>query len=237
MTRALVVQHEDPCPTAWLGQWLLDDGVELDVVAAHRGQPVPPDLRGYEGLVVLGGAMSAGDDDRCPWLPATKELVRVAVLSGTPMLGICLGHQLTALALGGAVEPSAAGMTRGVVPVRLTDEGGADPLLAGCDGLPAVHWNRDVATGLPSGATVLATAPDGTVQAARFGERAWGVQFHPEASAAVVAGWAVPRAPGVPVPAHVQAAADAVAAAEESLRVAWRPLARRFSRLLEARRA
>lgn len=237
MTRVLVVQHEDPCPPAWFGQWLLDDGVALEVVAAHRGEPVPPDLRGREGLLLLGGEMSAGDDARCPWLPATKGLVRAGLDSGTPMLGICLGHQLMTVALGGSVERNVAGMTRGVVPVRLTDEGGEDPLLAGCDGLPAVHWNGDVAAALPSGATTLARAPDGTVQAARFGERAWGVQFHPEASAAVVAGWAVPRAPGASVPVHVQAAADAVAAAEEKLRAAWRPLAQRFARLLEADRA
>lgn len=232
MTRLLVVQHEDPCPPAWFGDWLQEDGVDLDVVAAHRGEALPPELRDHDGLLVLGGEMSAGDDDRCPWLPATKDLVRGCVERGQPVLGICLGHQLITVALGGSVARNPGGTTRGVVLVHLTDAGRRDPLLAGGDGLPSVHWNGDVATALPGEATVLATAPDGTVQAARFADRAWGVQFHPEASAAVVAGWAVPRGPGSPVPAHVQAAAEVVAEAEDALQGAWRPLARRFAQLL-----
>lgn len=233
MTRVLVVQHEDPCPPAWFGGWLLDEGVELDVVAAHRGEVLPPDLRDHDGLLVLGGEMGAGDDERCPWLPATKALIRSGADLGRPVLGICLGHQLVTVALGGSVARNPGGTTRGVVPVHLSDAGHADPLLAGCDALPAVHWNGDVATALPDGAAVLARAPDGSVQAARFAERVWGVQFHPEASAAVVAGWAVPRAPDAPVPAHVRAAVDAVAAAEDELRRAWRPLAQRFAGLLD----
>lgn len=232
MTRLLVVQHEDPCPPAWFGDWLADDGIELDVVLAHRGGVLPPDLRDHAGLLVLGGEMGANDDERCPWLPLTKELVRDGAGLGRPVLGICLGHQVVTVALGGSVARNPGGTTRGVVPVHLSDAGHDDPLLAGCDDLPSVHWNGDVATALPRGATVLATAPDGSVQAARFAELVWGVQFHPEASAGVVAGWAVPRAPHARVPAHVQAAADAVAAAEDELRIAWRPLAQRFAALL-----
>lgn len=233
--RVLVIQHEDECPPAWFGNWLEDAGVVLDVVLAHRGEAVPskPDA---DGVLVLGGHMGANDDDACAWLAPTKELIRGAVAARVPMLGICLGHQLAAVALGGEVRPNEHGTTRGLVPVGLTDAGRADPLLGPHDGDPSVHWNGDIAACLPPDATVLATAPDGSIQAARFGERAWGVQFHPEASAAVVAGWAVERPPGRAVPPKVQAAVDVVAAEEERLRAAWAPLARRFAALLSRHR-
>jgi GMP synthase (glutamine-hydrolysing) len=231
--RLLVVQHEDPCPPAWFGGWLRAEGVELDVVRAHLGEPLPQLLDGYDGLLVLGGEMGAGDDARCAWLPPVKGLIAAATEQDVPLLGICLGHQLATVALGGTVERSPRGRTRGVVPIGLTAAGEADPLLGGCDGLPSVHWNGDIAVCLPAGTTLLATTPDGAPQAVRFGRCAWGVQFHPEASAAVVAGWAVPRGPQSPVPAHVQAAVDAVTAAEDQLRSAWRPLATRFADVLK----
>lgn len=230
--RLLVVQHEDPCPPAWFGDWLAAAGVGLDVLEAHEGQRLPEDLDAHDGLLVLGGEMGADDDERCPWLPPTKALIRLAVRAGRPLLGICLGHQLATVALGGSIGRNPSGTTRGVVPVGLTEAGHDDPLLTGFDGCLSVHWNGDVATALPLGAARLASAPDGTVQAVRFGPLAWGVQFHPEASAAVVAGWAVPRSPDRPVPAHVQAAVDDVAAAEVELRATWRPLAERFAAIV-----
>jgi GMP synthase (glutamine-hydrolysing) len=235
--RLLVVQHEDPCPPAWFGEWLAADGVALDVVAAHTGAALPPDLDGHDGLLVLGGQMGANDDDDCAWLAPTKGLVREAVRTDRPLLGICLGHQLAAVALGGTVDRNPAGMTRGLVRVRLTDSGPGDRLLGGFDGPPSVHWNGDVVTRLPSGAVPLANAPDGCVQAARFGPLAWGVQFHPEASAAIVAGWAVPREAGTSAPVHVRAAADDVAAAEDELRATWRLLAVRFAAMLASDRS
>jgi GMP synthase (glutamine-hydrolysing) len=230
--RLLVVQHEDECPPAWFGEWLADEGVVLDVVLAHRGEPVPEAPEGADGVLVLGGHMGANDDAAHPWLAPTKELIRGAVGTDVPFLGICLGHQLAVAALGGEVRPNERGTTRGVVQIGLTDAGRADALFGPHDQDPSVHWNGDIAVRLPSHATVLATAPDGSVQAARFGPQAWGVQFHPEASPAVVAGWAVERPPGRGVPPKVQVAVDAVAAAEDRLRSAWAPLARQFAALL-----
>lgn len=230
-TRLLVVQHEDDCPPDLFEGWLRGAGVELDVVLAHRGDPVPskPDA---DGLMVLGGHMGANDDATCAWLPATKDLIRAAVGDEVPFLGICLGHQLATVALGGTVERNAGGTTRGVVPVGLTDAGRADPLLGAHARDRAVHWNGDIATVIPEGASLLAAAPDGSVQALRFGERAWGVQFHPEASDAVVRGWAVERPAGKEVPAKVLKAVDEVVAAQGALRRAWEPFARRFAALL-----
>jgi GMP synthase (glutamine-hydrolysing) len=229
--RLLVVQHEPDAPAAWLGEWLVGAGLELDVVRGDLGDRVPERLE-HDGLVVLGGAMGADDDDRHPWLGPTKALASEAVGRGVPFLGVCLGHQLAAAALGGSVVRNPHGRTVGLVPVRLTDAGRTDPLLARLGGRPAVHYNDDVVLDLPPGATVLATLPDGSPQAIRFGERAWGVQFHPETPPAVFEAWL--RADhGEPSGAEAAALAD-VAASEAVLRAAWRPLADRFAALVTA---
>lgn len=189
--RLLVVQHEPDAPAGWLGEQWEAAGLELDVVRGDLGQPVPQRLAhgGHDGLVVLGGAMGANDDAQHPWLTPTKELVRDTVRRGLPTLGVCLGHQLAAVGLGGAAGPNPHGRTVGVVPVALTPAGFDDPLLGDLDGVGAVHFNDDVVGTPPPGATVLARLPDGSPQALRLGERAWSVQFHPETSPEIFAAW------------------------------------------------
>lgn len=189
--RLLVVQHEPDAPLAWLGEWWADLGLQLDVVRGDLGETVAERFADdrYDGLVVLGGAMGACDDAVAPWLASARALIADAVSRDVPTLGVCLGHQLSTVALGGRVERNPSGRTVGVVPVSLTPEGRADPLLAGFDGHVAVHYNDDVAVELPEGAVVLATLPDGRPQAVRYGPSAWGVQFHPETSPEVFEAW------------------------------------------------
>jgi GMP synthase (glutamine-hydrolysing) len=233
--RLLVVQHEPDAPVAWLGEWWLEAGLTLDVVRGDLGQPVPAGLEegGHAGLVVLGGEMGANDDALHPWLGPTKELVRASVAAGSPVLGVCLGHQLASVALGGTAEPNPQGLTLGVVPVRLTEAGRDDPLLAGSDGLAAVHYNEDVVTTLPPGATVLARLPDGMPQALRLGALAWGVQFHPETSPEVFEEWVRAAAPDG-LSARQREAVEAVRAAEAVLRESWPPFARRFADIVRS---
>lgn len=228
--RLLVVQHEPDAPLAWLGEWWAAAGVDLEVVRGDLGEPVPERLAGTgaDGLVVLGGAMGAGDDAEHPWLTPTKELVRDSVRRGLPVLGVCLGHQLASVALGGRVGRNPSGRTIGIVPVALTPEGMGDPLLAGLGGSPAVHFNDDVVLDPPPGATVLARLPDGRPQALRFGLRAWGVQFHPETSPEVFEDWVRSERPGGLEDAD-RVLVETVSAAREALRAAWSPLAERFT--------
>ncbi|MGD8200227.1 type 1 glutamine amidotransferase [Ornithinimicrobium sp. W1679] len=191
--RVLVVQHEDDCPVAMIEPWLADVGLDCDVLAAHRGRAVPAHLVDHAGLIVLGGRMGAGDEARHRWLGPTKALIATVAAGGMPFLGVCLGHQLAAAALGGQVRPH-AGPTRALHPLGATPEGLRDALLGGLgDGPEVLHWNDDVVVRAPAGATVLARTPDGAVQALRLGPRAWGVQFHPEVTGAVVRGWAADR--------------------------------------------
>ncbi|GGL31484.1 type 1 glutamine amidotransferase [Phycicoccus endophyticus] len=228
--RLLVVQHEPDAPAAWLGQWWAQAGVELDVVRGDLGDPVPSRLAdgGHDGLVVLGGAMAATADAENPWLGPTKALLREATEAGEPVLAVCLGHQLAALALGGRTGPNPSGRTVGVVPVGLTPEGRTDPLLAGLDGAPAVHFNDDVVLEPPPGATVLARLPDGRPQALRLGQRAWSVQCHPETSPEVFTDWLRSESPGG-LDDDAAALVGQVEHAREALRAAWWPFADRFA--------
>jgi GMP synthase (glutamine-hydrolysing) len=226
--RILVIQHEDDCPPAWLGDWLVAAGLTLDVRRAHRGNEIPRDLDGSDALIVLGGEMGAYDDETHPWLPATRSLIATAVGEQAPFLGVCLGQQLAAVALGGEVVVNPAGQALGLTPFAPTAAGATDDLLSVVRlGARGVQWNRDVVSRLPEGATALATSPDGTYQAIRFGPSAWGVQFHPEVSPAVFESW-VYGAREAPTPEALAALAQ-VYGAEDQLRADWRPLAERFA--------
>ena len=235
--RLLVIQHEDDAPPAWLGVWLTAAGVEIDVVHAHRGEPVPAHLGGYDALVVLGGAMGAYDDEAHPWLTATKQLIAATVAAERYFLGICLGHQLGAVALGGTVAANPGGQALGLTPVTLTEEGRRDELLGAVSTRArSIQWNDDIVTRLPDGALTLATAPDGTIQAARLAATAWGVQFHPEASPKVFHSWidsenSADRA----TRDRLRTTLAAIEEAEDELRSEWEPVARRFAELVASR--
>lgn len=227
----LVVEHEALCPPGWVGEWLEDVGCRLDVRRPYRGELLPDRLDHHRGMVVLGGSMGCGADHDHPWLLGVRRLVRSAADRRVPVLGICLGHQLAAAALGGVVEPRRRGQLIGVLPVGWTAAAGDDPLMrAVTSARVALHWNGDLVVEPPRGTEVLAETADGELQAARFAPTVWGVQWHPEVDEDIVAAWAeddrdrvVER--GVDVDRHV----GEFAAAREELRASWRPLARAFA--------
>ena len=188
MARYLVVQHEAVAPAGWLAERWSQLGIDLDVVRPDVGEPLPEALV-HDGLIVLGGPMNANEDDDFPWLAPTRELIRSTVADGIPVLGVCLGHQLVNVALGGEVTVNPKGRIVGLTPLSLNAAGAEDPLLSGLSGREVVHYNGDVVSRLPEGASVLATSPDGSVQAARYGPSVWGVQFHPETTPQVFEAW------------------------------------------------
>lgn len=232
--RVLVVEHENVAPAAWVGRWLVDAGAELDVRRPYLGQALPADLADHDALLVLGGEMGA-TDDHVPWIVPTKELIARAAVEGVPTLGICLGHQLCTVALGGAVARNPQGQQMGVVDVGWAEGASADPLLgAVVDAALAVHWNSDVVTEVPEGARVLARAPGGEVQAVRLAPSVWGVQLHPEVDEQIVASWA-PVSREVHGDGPVDEALARVAAARDELHASWRPLAGALVALAAAR--
>jgi GMP synthase (glutamine-hydrolysing) len=220
----LVVQHEDECPPAWFGTWMTEAGARLDVRRPYAGEPLPDDLSEHDGLLVLGGAMNATDELAAPWLVLTKTLVRAAVAAQVPLLGICLGHQIVAHALGGSVAPNPNGTQRDLLDHRWTSEAKHDPLF-GTRPARAAHWNNDVVTEPPPSATVLARAAGGEVQALRFAEKAWGIQSHPEVDEDILRVWATQD------DVDVAAFLENVTAARTQLVASWRPVATAFAAL------
>jgi GMP synthase (glutamine-hydrolysing) len=222
-----------------MGEWLTGAGLVVDVRRPYAGDALPRDLRGHAGMVVLGGEMGAYDDAAHPWLNEVKDLCRTAVATGTPVLGICLGHQLLAVALGGEVARGPHGQQIGVLEVGWTPEAYVDPLLApvaALDDVPAVQWNNDVVSRLPEGAVVLARTGRAELQAVRFGAAAWGVQWHPEAGVDIIRPWAAhDRDDAVERGVDVDAYVEDVAAAGERLRRTWRVLADGFAAVCRAR--
>ncbi len=224
----LVVQHETSCPPAWVGDWLVDADATLDVRRPFAGEELPSTLSDHAGLVVLGGSMGADDDADHAWLTPTKELIREAAAQQVPAWGICLGHQLVAVALGGQVGRNPRGQQIGVLDVGWTDA--EEPLFAEVPRpSPAVQWNNDIVTVMPEGAIVLARTPAGEVQAARFAPTVWGVQWHPEAGRDVVRPWADDDRDGaIERGVDVEEYVNQVSAAEAALRATWQPLTAAF---------
>jgi GMP synthase (glutamine-hydrolysing) len=229
--RVLVVQHEDDCPPAWVGDWLVEAGCTLDVRRPYAGEALPAGLEDHDGLLVLGGAMGANDDETHAWLGPTKELVRHAAARAVPTLGICLGHQLLAVALGGEAGPNPQGQQLGLLTVGWTADARSDDLARGLLGAASgVHWNDDIVLRSPDGTVVLARAPGGELQAARFAPRVWGVQLHPEVDEQILATWAEDDRDRYDEGVLDGVLSD-VAAAREELAAGWRPLARAFASL------
>jgi GMP synthase (glutamine-hydrolysing) len=186
----LVIQHSPTESAARLGGWLSEAGILLDVRTPYDGSAIPS-LRGFAGLLVLGGGMGAYDDELAPWLPATRDLLRDAVAQQVPTLGVCLGAQLLAAALGGRVAPVDEGPEIGPALVAKRDVAVEDPLFGPVPFTPDVlQWHFDQITTLPADAVLLASSVRYPNQAFRVGPAAWGLQFHVETSPELVRSWA-----------------------------------------------
>ncbi len=201
----LVVQH-----VTWEGPHRILEAFDRAPVVTARplDGDVLPDPREVAGAVFMGGPMGVGDTDAHPALATEREWLAAAIPAGLPILGVCLGAQLIAAALGAEVRPGSAAEI-GFGTVRIRDP--ADPVLGGLAPDTAVmHWHSDLFD-LPDGAELLAFSARSPVQAFRAGN-AWAVLFHAEADAALVESW-------LAVPEMVAEARDALGpAAAASLR-------------------
>ena len=188
-----VVQHVSYEGPGVIGDALGQAGQRFEMVRPDLGDGYPA-LSDIGGLVVLGGPMGVHDVADYPWLLAERELVVEAVDEGIPVLGVCLGAQQLALALGAEVTTGQVAEV-GVGSVELTGAGRLDPVLGPEYGglasskVPCVQWHQDTFA-LPSGATHLAATPRYPNQAFRVGERVYGLQFHVEVDRSLAQSWA-----------------------------------------------
>ncbi len=165
------------------------DGLEVRAVEPLRGDRLPPHTE-VSGAVVMGGPMNVDEVERYPRLAAEREWLAEALGQGLPVLGVCLGAQLLARALGAEVGPGGRPEI-GFAPVEVHDP--ADPVLGALAPRTTVlHWHGDVFD-LPPGAVPLASSEQTELQAFRHGN-SWGALFHPEADADLIDAWlAEPR--------------------------------------------
>ncbi len=218
MTReVLILQH-----VRWEHAALISDVLDehrvpwrLDTIVDAHEEDALPALDSLGGVVILGGPMGALDVDRHPGLALEAHLVRAAVDAAVPLVGVCLGHQIIATALGAPLHSGAAAEF-GILDVETerTDH------VFGPAGTahPAMHWHRDVVEA-PAGAVVLASTAQTPNQSFRYGTSVFTTQFHLEMHGRMLDEWLAVPGMAADLPADVRPRIrDDFAAAEEHMR-------------------
>ena len=189
MKKALVLQHMNHDTPGRFLDYFIEDNIEPRSVRLWEGQAIPP-LKDYDLMFVLGGAMDVWEISEHPWLEGEKQAIREWVVErAKPYIGLCLGHQLLADALGGKVGLAREGEV-GVQEVTVNGEAERHPLFAGLSGTYKVmQWHHAEVKAVPTEARVLASSPRAEIQAIAIDDHALGLQFHAEFSAQTVASW------------------------------------------------
>jgi GMP synthase (glutamine-hydrolysing) len=183
--RMLLIYHRPESQAGAVGQWLGANGYEFDVRCPAAGDSLPETLGAHAGAIIFGGPMSANDGD--DYIRREIDWITVPLKEDKPFLGICLGAQMLAKTLGAEVgEHPDSVVEVGYYPL-VPDETGPEAL----EWPQQVYqWHREGFT-LPAGASRLASGAAFENQAIRYGENAYGVQFHPEMTLAMIHRWTI----------------------------------------------
>lgn len=185
MKKILLIVHQKTSESGLVGQILTKNGYELDMCCPAIEQELPATMDNHEAVVIFGGPMSANDSETLPFIRTELDWIPIALDSGKPFFGICLGAQLLARVLGASVSPHPKEMTEiGYFPIVPADTS------VNYFDVPryVYHWHRE-GFELPSGAQLLAKGEVFESQAYRYGETAYGVQFHPEITKEMMGKW------------------------------------------------
>ena len=186
--RALVIQHVAVEGPGTLAVLLTQRGWDLETKALYAGEELPQAPRAYDAIIVMGGPMGVYDEAEYPFLSHEHDFLTQAIAQQVPLLGICLGSQLLAKALGARVYPNPQ-KEIGWYSIELTAAGQAAPLFAGLGAaVPVFQWHGD-AFDVPAGATLLASSALCAHQAFGYGDRVYGLLFHLELTAEVIHRW------------------------------------------------
>ncbi len=195
----LIILHQEHSSPGRVGHALKKRGFALDIRRPRYGDTLPATLEGHFGAIIFGGPQSANDGE--DFVRHEIEWTQVPLKENKPFLGICLGAQMLARQLGGKVSFHAEGHVEvGYYPIRPTNAG-----LKVCALWPGhvYQWHRE-GLELPPGATLLAEGDTFPVQAFRQGERAFGIQFHPEVTHAMMCRWTIRGAHRMELPGAKQ---------------------------------
>ncbi len=185
--KIITLIHKETTVPGVVGRKLVDMGYELDTRAPIFGDPLPQRFDDYAGVLVFGGPMSVNDDE--PYLHKEMDWIRQVIAAGLPYLGICLGGQLLAKVLGAQVKRHDDALEEiGYYPIYAADCVTDSGEVLFPDVLNAYQWHKE-GFDLPAGAVLLASGKDFHNQAFRWGDRAYGLQFHPEMTADMVDFW------------------------------------------------
>lgn len=188
LRKVLVVQHVPHEPLGTLDRLLRARKIRIRFVNFARDPNHQPDLQGYDAVIVLGGPQNLDEQDRYPHLRTEMKLLETALRNHLPILGICLGAQLLAHTLGAEVKRNRQ-RELGWYDVKLTAEGLKDPALRHLGEMtPIFHWHGDTFE-IPQGAVPLAQSELCQNQAFRYGNHAYGLQFHLEAEPQIIERW------------------------------------------------
>lgn len=188
MRKILVCQHVPYEPLGTLNPLFKEHGFRIRYVNFGRHPDLKPTLEGYHGLIILGGPMNVDEVDRHPHLAHEVELIRESLRRDIPVLGICLGSQLIAHALGAEVKRNPE-KEIGWYDVTLTEEGKTDPVMGYFQPQEKLfQWHGDTFD-IPEGAVHLALSGTCASQAFRYGSKVYGFQFHLEVDEPMIQRW------------------------------------------------